>query len=216
MKILDKNTGEWKTIQLGGGTIDYDNLPVGSIIDYDGDEVPVGYELSEDGADGGTWIGNDTPTNAYNLWIEPNEVINSATEVVNSLEGNETNLAPSVEAINKAIGYHSQETKTGRTWIDGKPIYEYSYMTNQYISPILTGITSVDSMLKMEVLIKYRNEWREFPWLWVENNSYGNATYSGGCYFTTGDGRVRFQVGDTAKTDCQKIILKMEYTKTTD
>lgn len=123
MKILDKNTGEWKTIQLGGGTIDYDNLPVGSIIDYDGDEVPVGYELSEDGADGGTWIGDDTPTNAYNLWIEPSKEINSATEVVNSLGGNETNLAPSVKVLNDAINYSTSETDTGAKWIDGKTIY---------------------------------------------------------------------------------------------
>lgn len=145
MKILDKNTGEWKTIQLGGNTsIDYDNLPVGSIIDYDGDEVPAGYELSEDGADGGTWIGDDTPTNAYNLWIEPSKEINSATEVVNSLGGKETNLAPSVKVVNDAINYSTSETNTGAKWIDGKTIYRKVItftLPNAAAKVIATGMT---------------------------------------------------------------------------
>lgn len=43
MKIKDKSTGEWKTINLRNIT-DYDNLPVGSVIDFYGDEIPAGYE----------------------------------------------------------------------------------------------------------------------------------------------------------------------------
>lgn len=41
MKILDKETGEYKELRIKPGG---DTLPIGTIVEYDGDTVPEGYE----------------------------------------------------------------------------------------------------------------------------------------------------------------------------
>lgn len=218
MKILDKNTGEWKTIQLGGVAIDYDNLPVGSIIDYDGDEVPAGYELSEDGADGGTWIGDDTPTNAYNLWIDPSKEINSATEVVNTLNGNEINLAPSVKVVNDTVNYSKKETVIGK-WIDGKPLYRRVFIGNmtdtvdQWINLQKCNLDHPQDIIKIEGTIKNtKNDKRVLSINTYETSSY-KVAFS---YLGNTDYLQCFVTGWTYTTFGFKYIVIMEYTKTTD
>lgn len=72
-------------------------------------------------------ISPDQPTgDDWKLWIDKDEVINSGSEVVDSLEGNETNKAPSVHAVNNLHKYSTDEVRVG-TWIDGKPIYRKTY-----------------------------------------------------------------------------------------
>ena len=68
-------------------------------------------------------ISPEEPTNEdWKIWIDTNEINNLGSEVVNSLDGNETNKAPSVNAINKLHTYSEEEIMIG-TWIDGKPLY---------------------------------------------------------------------------------------------
>lgn len=45
MKILDKETGKYKELRIKPGG---DTLPIGTIVEYDGDSVPEGYEEVED------------------------------------------------------------------------------------------------------------------------------------------------------------------------
>lgn len=70
MKYKDPITGELRDVIIKSG----DTLPIGTIVDFDGDVIPDGYE-------------------------EATEV----SDVVNSLEGNEIYRAPSVKAVNEVL-----------------------------------------------------------------------------------------------------------------
>ena len=49
--------------------------------------------------------------------------------VVDSLDGSDTDSAPSVRAVNEALveTYSTDEVKTNKVWIDGKPIYRKTF-----------------------------------------------------------------------------------------
>ena len=99
------------------GQILYDVLTGETYIDYDGKRISTG-------SGNAIHIGEDEPTNqSTQLWIESDAFGNMLSEVVNTLEGNSTNKAPSISALNKVNTYSTEETFTGKYWIDGKKIY---------------------------------------------------------------------------------------------
>lgn len=57
------------------------------------------------------------------LLIEKDNINSLGTEVVNSLDGNETNMSPSVKVVNDIISYSTEEHFVGY-WINNKPVYE--------------------------------------------------------------------------------------------
>ena len=70
MKYKDPITGELRDVIIKSG----DTLPIGTIVDFDGDVIPDGYEEATE-----------------------------ASDVVNSLEGNEIYRAPSVKVVNEVL-----------------------------------------------------------------------------------------------------------------
>ena len=69
-------------------------------------DAMVDTELKRISTGGGTsiQIGGIEPTNsATKLWVEDDMLTSLGTEVINSLDGNETNLSPSVNAVNGAL-----------------------------------------------------------------------------------------------------------------
>lgn len=63
--------------------------------------IDVGSQRISTGSGNAIHIGSDTPSNpSTQIWIDPNEPLQLiGTEVVNSMEGTESNKAPSVQAI---------------------------------------------------------------------------------------------------------------------
>ena len=62
------------------------------------------YDAAISGGSDVVFIGDTEPTNEQTkLWVEDDMLNSLGTEVINSLDGNETNLAPSVNAVNSAI-----------------------------------------------------------------------------------------------------------------
>lgn len=96
--------------------------------------IDVGSQRISTGSGNAIHIGSDTPTNpSTQIWIDPNEPLQLiGTEVVNSMEGTESNKAPSVQAVKNYIDniYSTDEIKTNKIWIDGKPIYRKVYIEN--------------------------------------------------------------------------------------
>ena len=93
--------------------------------------IDVGSQRISTGSGNAIHIGSDTPTNpATQIWIDPNEPLQLiGTEIVNSMEGNENNKAPSVQAIKNYIDnvYSTDEVKTNKVFM-GKPIYRKVYI----------------------------------------------------------------------------------------
>lgn len=67
--------------------------------------IDVGSQRISTGSGNAIHIGSDTPNNpSTQIWIDPNEPLQLiGTEVVNSMEGTESNKAPSVQAVKNYI-----------------------------------------------------------------------------------------------------------------
>ena len=72
------------------------------------------------------YIGDEEPTNeATKIWINSDSIEAKGNQVTNSMEGNETNIAPSVNAVKEYIDNfqeYSEEEQVVGTWL-GKPLY---------------------------------------------------------------------------------------------
>ena len=142
-----------------------DVLPVGAIFDYDGDEVPEGYEEVND---------------SYDI-------------------------------------YSTDEVKTNKIWIDGKPIYRKAYTFNT-ITTLNIGTSNIADIISSTCMIRQSNSgghWRPLPWLWSQGSSYGGGEWGGGYFIRLDNYTIAFQVG-TSLADIDKGFFIMEYTKTTD
>ena len=102
MKYRDPETGQFKDLKVKTS----DTLPVGTVVDFDGDEVPAGWEAA----------GSDD--------------------------------------------YSTEETFTGKYWIDGKKIYRkvvsftYQYISKDISLPI--GITDLETLVSLNGIYEYK------------------------------------------------------------
>lgn len=174
-----------------------------------------GNEISATGGTG-TWIGEDEPPadENYNMWVDPTEPLNNVgSEVVDSLEGNETDKAPSVRAVNEVNTYSTEEQVIGK-WIDGKPLYRkvITGTKGDSVTQVNIGsITGVNEMIKMQGT------------LGSDSSGTGIAQSIGGymdnrdnfsfIYFGYTDGSITLAAPASYKG---KYIVILEYTKTTD
>lgn len=134
------------------------------------------------------------------------------SEVVNTMTGNETDKAPSVNASKNYIAnaikqeYSTEEVIVG-TWKDGKPIYRKVVQTGACsLSTTATkfdaGITNVSTVIDVRFIYKYgQNDWYKF---WnIKELNYNTSTNQVGIILSS----------SASFTDSFAII---EYTKTTD
>lgn len=181
--------------------------------------LDVGSERISTGAGNVVAVGTQEPTNdATKIWINPEEPLNNiGTEVVNSLDGNEQDMAPSVAAVKDAIDaitVYSTEEKVVGTWIDGKPIYSCGHIgtTSTEEGTILTSGNNIKKIIHTKGHIAYFDgsegttidveigksalDVRELSRLLVINNN------------------LRLDCGELLRDKFFEIVV--EYTKTTD
>lgn len=143
--------------QAGG-----DTLPVGTIVEYEGDTVPDGYEEVED-------------------------------------EGEI---------------YSTSETKIG-TWIDGKPIYRKTILYNGTMSNdlfIKHGIENIDDIINIFGTSKSKyNTIKPYTIFYKDNFDKHNI-----CLYDISLTNIEIIMSDFFKDCINKIIITLEYTKTTD
>lgn len=160
-------------------------------------------------------ISTTQPTDPDNkLWINPNEVSNLGTEVVNNVTGNETTKSPSVRAIKTYVdavdaknNYSTTEQVIG-TW-KGSPLYRKIIETtsvagsqeitlSNYITNLGTIVhiygTTVASGGNITPIIYY----------------YGSSDYSM-VHYQSSNGALKIRCGNTAGFGDMRIVL--EYTK---
>ena len=162
MQIRNPQTNEWEPVYLPPTG---DTLPIGSIVDYDGNVVPTNYEQVED----------------------PNE-------------------------------YSTNEVKTNKTWIDGKPIYRKVYQID-------VSSSSESAILNLNI--------SDFDTIYISNNSFlrsnSNASKPLNVYENSGQ-FIRTELGVLNNKETARIsvfhstdvyytgtaYVIVEYTKTTD
>ena len=134
----------------------FDTLPVGAEIDYDGTEVPDGWEEIDN----------------------PNE-------------------------------YSTEETYTGKKWIDGKPIYRMVFNGNYDDSATL--LSNVSSLISVSGTCDVgTGTERIIPYY----EKYNDMTYAARLYINNNVVKVEAKNNTGSTTASLKITL--EYTKTTD
>jgi len=143
------------------------------------------------------------------------EVENIGSEVVDSLEGDETYKAPSVRAVNEVLNYSTDETVVG-TWIDGKPIYrkvvtfDSSKIPNNSTRAIANvsswNISTIITLRAMFNLVTYLT-CRPIPFSAEQVNNVG---------IDITNGELRLRTFDDWGSDYNNNFVIVEYTKTTD
>jgi len=195
------------------GQLLYDISTGETYTDYNGERVSTG-------SGNAIHIGADTPDNdATQIWIDPTEpVTNIGTEVVNSLDGDETHMSPSVHAIKSANTYSTDEVKTGETWIDGYPIYRK--VINATIASTQTGrieisheIENINNIINVGGFVKHDNP-KEYIALPVGIALDNVAQYSYSIQVINNTKIVLFK--GTGFNVTSNVYCILEYTKTTD
>lgn len=170
----------------------YKDSTTGQFTDIAGDEVFVGEEQN---------IPDSTK-----LWIDTDEMLPESSEVVNSLDGNETTKAPSVNAVKNRFKYSTEEQVVGE-WINGKPLYRVSGYTSIAANSnvLVKKITNLDIIVKANTFLKRSGDYSNINNWGTESSDFGtlyvNYYYPGIIFNTSYPGT---------------LYYTLEYTKTTD
>ena len=196
-------TNDIDSLPILDGSIIYDTEKGRHYIDYQGKRVQVGSAGKE------VLVQEEQPTEEDNkIWIDSDFVNTMGTEVVNSLDGNETNMAPSVNAINKLITYSEEEQIIG-TYL-GKPLYRKVITGN--IADGTTLVSNVDVLVdakgtgdlnEIYRTIPYYEVWDSKVYALMVNKNLSNEVKT-----------VAFKYGEATTAKNCNIVL--EYTKATD
>lgn len=176
-------------------------------------KIEIGYDNAEN-IGNEVYVGIEEPNSEEAMiWIEPDDFAGMGTEVVNSLEGNETTMAPSVAAIKKEYKknkYSTDEVIIGE-WIDGKPIYRRTYnfgaLPNATSKTIPHNLTNIDKFINIYGF-SYDSGKTTLPLPFVHN--------SGGDIQLNCDGLNICVVTKTNRSSFTVCYITIEYTKTTD
>lgn len=163
-------------------------------------------------------VSEEEPTNpGTKVWIKPNELQKvDSTEVINSLEGNETNLAPSVRAVKKAIekvdaknNYSTEEQVIGK-WIDGKPLYRKTIdcgnLPNNTEISIQHNCENADFCNMYGIIKGVGQHW--------PLNMFQTSNVANGVQIAIAAGTINIKT--TTDKRNFKAYITLEYTKTTD
>lgn len=152
-------------------------------------------------------VGNESDaTKNTKLLIETDTLASLGTEVVNSLEGNESYMAPSVSTINNVNTYSTTEEKVIGTYVDGRPIYRKTFVG---VSSSTAGLTRLITDVSTFLLDKgYMNTpggiGHTFPYFDGTNYLYTN--------FDIATGVVSIDTSYTSRN----YEVTLEYTKKSD
>ena len=176
-------------------TINNNSILGSGDISIEGNEVFIGDE-------------QDIP-NSAKLWIDTDELLPESSEVVDSLEGNETTKAPSVNAVKNRFKYSTTEQIVGE-WVDGKLIYRktiYDAGGSSGNISISHNISNLDRVIKCEGIFKYSNHNYVIPRISSDGNNVGIDYISS---------VIHLYIPTAFGNNVSSIYITLEYTKTTD
>ena len=158
MKYRDPETGEFKELYTKAA----DTLPVGTVVDFDGAEVPAGWEEAEE-----------------------------------------------------TDNYSTEETFTGKYWVDGKKIYrkvvDLGTLVNADTKLITSGISEQIYPIKIYGFAIKSDEMFPLPFIWGDTSTFINYC---GLFYDRENNQFYFKTNRDMSAYTGIGIL--EYTKTTD
>lgn len=207
-------TTDIEQLPILDGAIIYDIQKGRNYIDYDGERIQVGSAGNE------VVIGEESEiTEDTKLIIEQEFIDNIGSEVVNSLEGNETNKAPSVSVVNEALEkkkdiYTNEEVEIG-TWIDGKPIY-------RKVVQFTIGNINTSNQYRLGIAAETIVSWKGYfknssNQYWAIDNFYVDGSNVNGIWvFVDATNDILYEQHNYSYPTGRQATFTIEYTKPTD
>ena len=188
-------------------------LPSGYLglgVQYDITNYPALYQV----------LGTDTTPTASALGLP---TLSSGQYAIKATSGLAENQQENVlNTINENLSYSTTEHKTGKKWIDGKPIYEKTIIQNlEGANPFIGkvdvthGIENIHTPIRI-VTAKASSQSQGDDWNMgiTIPAKYDNTTFAELGQFT--QTTVSLYAGTTNWTSLNKVLFTLEYTKTTD
>ena len=165
--------------EYSGGGQAHNNMQPYLVVNY---IIKVSYSVAASGSPGGGGdassdiivIGQESDvTDKTKLLVEPEDLEPNGSEVVNTLENNESTKAPSVRVVNQALEITKNIYSTSKairigTWIDGKPLYR----------KVLTGTKAVGTDLVLSLNEDNVNELISTPEAKITRTGDSAASYT--------------------------------------
>lgn len=161
------------------------------------------------GASNDVIISPEEPTTEdWKIWIDTDEINNLGSEVVDTLEGNETDKAPSVRSVKEVNKLSHNEVKTDKTWVNGKPIYRkvLEYLVSDTIKAYVEvphNIQNIDNVISHTTYVLHNGQSYAQPCHDIFLETY--------C-----DSKNFVYYNDNNAVIGSNVITIIEYTKTTD
>ena len=162
------------------------------------------------------WVDNETPINAANLNKMEDGIV-EASKTGGVLEGtvvgwNGDVIPEGYEEVKK--GYSTEETLTGKTWIDGKPIYTKTFITEK-LGDISISINNFKDMINISGCINTTiGISRPLNTFYQGENGF-DAYFSSSVYAVSAT-VMTIVAGEFLINNFKNAIITVEYTKTTD
>lgn len=140
---------------------------------------------------------------------QPTPIIPATAQITDTYSTSTTD-GYSCSYINSDNIYSTNEVKTNKVWIDGKPIYRKSY----YGTAVKSGSKNIDTISTISNVTSYTGTAESgYDWTWsIPNSSSGyEATFR----MTTNTKQIQLTFGSNYGTS-NHFVLTIEYTKTTD
>lgn len=110
--------------------------------------------------------------------------------------------------------YSGVETKIG-TWINGKPLYRRVYESSTYSTQINLAISNIDKITNIVGLIK-RSDYDIWQYLPSRLDNAGFSAQFGNLQYTSSNLAINLSLGTSWSSSFSRMIITLEYTKTTD
>lgn len=180
--------GSTQTFQVTNGE-DF-TVPTDGVIYYDGADVPDGYEETSAPSGSGQYATIDDSTASVSTTYSSSKI----EQLISGIGGG-------------GVDYSATEQDTGLKWIDGKPIYQKTFVVsnNNYVD--ISGL-NIDTFVGINGLCSVDNGNAIIP-------LYNNVISEYRCYLDMDRGsmRMRFNIYGWTLDSC---YITLQYTKTTD
>lgn len=206
------NTEQVNAKEVSNGQLLYDTTTGETALDTGGKRVMTG-------AGNILAVSEEEPTNpGTKVWINPDKIVKQpASNVVDSLEGNETDKSPSVKAVKEGIKevYSTEEQVIG-TWM-GKPLYRkgfYGTTHENYLSTFLTSAGNIKRIVCTKGYINYYDGTGEVPNVIDVEIGKSISNIEEASRVLVVDSNLRLDCGSSLYG--KPFEVSVEYTKTTD
>lgn len=202
VKFKRKSTDEIESLPIEDGSLIYDYETGKTYMDYHNDRIPTG-------GGGGTSdivMVNEEPTEDTKLLIESEDLDFQGSEIVDEYSDSNA-VGYSASYTNARNTYSTDEVDTGKTWIDGKPIYRKVVAQNRAMS---NGSSISLSSLNYETLIDIHSIEKIDNNIWIDNY-YDSSTAKFNLFYYNSGNSLYLYAGSNAN---YTVTVWIEYTKT--